>query len=410
MTEENISQEDAVPTENGQSTGEDTEGDASSDLREQLTELEGKTTVSTGEKSPLLSGEETFETLIAQICDGTDLLFLPKRGTIIVTDVESVIAEAYWLRKKHPDAVGSEDIKLHTIADGEYELAIDSYGFYNTVIVKYKGGTVKESYNDLVRAFDEVPYEVEYDTDSREEAQMKAKALLAAQLREHQMSVTGRILYDGDLDVGDIVTFENPQTLKDQIHIANGEEPEYMFLLGYSMSWDASSYIEADVELYYAPASPQPPEVPEYGSNYSKGDVQKAIEEIGAVVSTFSYSSACQTHDCIQEQKTGDCFGLSDYIAVEFAKRGIRAVIYEYPTSVARHHQVKYESNGQLIEFPYSRFIKDHTFYSESIPDDASIFKEYGPGNLTGTEMSNTTTGNNSINNNSEQNSDEDTN
>ena len=55
------------------------------------------------------------------------------------------------------------------------------------------------------------------------------------------------------------------------------------------------------------------------------GDVQKAIEEIGAVVSTFSYSSACQTHDCIQEQKTGDCFGLSDYIAVEFAKKIAKA-------------------------------------------------------------------------------------
>ena len=142
----------------------------------------------------------------------------------------------------------------------------------------------------------------------------------------------------------------------------------------------------------------------------TKSAMQKAIEEIGAVVSTFSYSSACQTHDCIQEQKTGDCFGLSDYIAVEFAKRGIRAVIYEYPTSVARHHQVKYESNGQLIEFPYSQYVKDHTFYSESIPDDASIFKEYGPGNLTGTKMSNTTTGSNSTNNNSEENSDENTN
>lgn len=393
MTEENISKSDAVPTESGQTTGsDDTETDVASDLKEQLTELEGKQTVSTGEKSSLLSGEQTFEELIATICDGTDLLFLPKRGNIIITDVESVISEAYWLRKNHPDAVGAEDVKLHTIADGEYELAIDSYGFYNTVVVKYKGGIVKESYNDLVRAFDEVPYEVEYDTASKEAAQMKAKALLAAQLREHQMSVTGRILYDGDLDVGDILTFENPLTLKDQIHIANGEEPEYMFLLGYSVSWSADSYIEADVELYYAPESPSPLEVPEYGNSYAQGDVQKAIEEIGAVVSTFSYSSACQTHDCIQEQKTGDCFGLSDYIAVEFAKRGIRAVIYEYPTSVARHHQVKYESNGQLIEFPYSQFVKDHTFYSESIPSDASIFKEYGPGNLTGTETNNKTT------------------
>ena len=79
MTEENISKSDAVPTESGQTTGsDDTETDATSDLKEQLTELEGKQTVSTGEKSPLLSGEQTFEELIATICDGTDLLFLPK--------------------------------------------------------------------------------------------------------------------------------------------------------------------------------------------------------------------------------------------------------------------------------------------------------------------------------------------
>ena len=45
MTEENISKSDAVPTESGQTTGsDDTETDAASDLKEQLTELEGKQT------------------------------------------------------------------------------------------------------------------------------------------------------------------------------------------------------------------------------------------------------------------------------------------------------------------------------------------------------------------------------
>ena len=107
--------------------------------------------------SPLLDGEMTFEELVGEICNGIDLLFLCKRSTVVVTDYSSIYAEAKYLRDNYHSSVQAEDIALWQLEDGTYELDVNEYGFYNTVIVKYKNGTIEESYEDLVRVYGKVP-------------------------------------------------------------------------------------------------------------------------------------------------------------------------------------------------------------------------------------------------------------
>ena len=115
-----------------------------------------------GATSPLLEGSMTFEELIKEICEGIDLIFICKRSTVVVTDYESLYAEAKYLRDNYHDSVQAEDIALWQLEDGSYELEVNEYGFYNTVKVNYKNGTITESYEDLVRVYGEVGYPLLY--------------------------------------------------------------------------------------------------------------------------------------------------------------------------------------------------------------------------------------------------------
>ena len=101
--------------------------------------------------SPLLSGEQSFQQLVAEVTNGINILVLCKRNIIKVTDFETLYAEAKVLRdnKKYVD----EDIHLWQLEDGTYSLDVNEYGFYNTVNVVYSGGVVTETYEDLVRVY-----------------------------------------------------------------------------------------------------------------------------------------------------------------------------------------------------------------------------------------------------------------
>ena len=98
--------------------------------------------------SPLLQGEMSFEELVGSICNGIDLLFLTKRSTVVVDDFESIFAEAKYLRDNHSSVVEGENIKLWQLQEDSYEMEVNQHGFYNTVYVKYKNGTVRESFDE----------------------------------------------------------------------------------------------------------------------------------------------------------------------------------------------------------------------------------------------------------------------
>lgn len=205
--------------------------------------------------SPLLSGEQTFQQLIAELTSGTDILCLCKRNVVTVTDFETIYAEAKVFRDNSKYV--NEDIKLWQLEDGTYELDVNEYGFFNTVNVVYSGGTVTETYEDLVRVYG-IMAKTYYDkTLTKSQAQAKAKAYLAAHIREFGMEIKCSILHNPAIDIGDIVTLENPLTLRDAIKSIDKGLPEYLFVKGMSISWDDGGPIRNDLSLSYSPESPE---------------------------------------------------------------------------------------------------------------------------------------------------------
>lgn len=215
--------------------------------------------------SPLLTGDMTFEELVGEVCNGIDLLFLVKKSTVVVTDFETIFAEAKYLRDNNSDIVKGENVKLWQIEEDSFELEVNQHGFYNTVYVEYKDGTVKESYDEFVRVYGEVPITYHDVSVDKTTAIMKAKAYLAAHVRDLEMSVNATILSEPDIDIGDMVTIENPKTLTNAVKTAQGGDPEFLFVNGLSTNWDGEGYIDSDLECKFAPVSPEKKEVPTSG-------------------------------------------------------------------------------------------------------------------------------------------------
>lgn len=205
--------------------------------------------------SPLLSGEQSFQQLVAEVTQGVDVLFLCKRNVIHVTDFATLYAEAQVLRdnQKYVD----EDIHLWQLEDGTYTLDVNEYGFFNTVNVVYSGGTITETYEDLVRVFG-IMAKTYYDkTLTKTQAQAKAKAYLAAHIQEFGMEIKCSILHNPAIEIGDIVTLENPLTLRDAVKKVNKGLPEYLFVKDMSISWDDGGPIKNDLVLSYSPEAPE---------------------------------------------------------------------------------------------------------------------------------------------------------
>lgn len=316
--------------------------------------------------SPLLQGEMTFEALVGEICNGIDLIFATKRTTVVVTDYSGIYAEAKYLRDKKSKIAQNEDIKMWQLEDGTYELDVSEYGFYTTVKVHYKNGTITESYDDLVRVYGEIVahyYEPKIDKTT---AIMKAKAYLAAHVRDFDLSVKANILWNAEIDIGDIVTIDNPLTLRDKTRIEKEKkDPEYFFVMGKSIEWEGEGPIKGTLDLRYGPKSPENKEMKEAGNLYSQSsqsnqntDIQTAIDEVGKMAAKIGYSGECQTHDCVKSNGRGDCWGMSDYIGCELISRGVTIRIQQYPTSSSsRHRSVQYKNeSGQWVNFPYREY------------------------------------------------------
>lgn len=363
MSTTNPSQ-DSNSTTNSSSSGSGitTLNDAAADTVNNNDESSSDSSSNSGGTSPLLEGDMSFEELVGEICKGIDLIFATKRSTVVITDYESIFAEAKYLRDTNNSAVKGEDIQMWQLEEGTYELDVNQYGFYNTVKVYYKNGVITESYEDLVNVYGEMVIEYHEKSLDKRSAQMKAKAYLSAHVRDFNMSIKANILWDGDIDIGDIITIDNPMTLRDQYRKdTEKRDPEYYFVKGKSIEWDEESFITGSLELTYGPESPEQKDVPEVGANYSNsssGDIDKAIDEVGKLAEKISYSGQCQTHDCVQQHKTGDCHGMSDYIACELKSRGVETKIKQYGTSASpRHRSVLYkDKNNKWTRFPYREY------------------------------------------------------
>lgn len=216
--------------------------------------------------SPLLQGEMTFEELVGEICKGIDLMFLCKRSTVVVTDFSTIFAEAQYLRQNNYSSIADEDLHLWQLEEDSYELNVNQHGFYNTVYVKYKNGVVKEQYYDLAKVYGEVSITYTDKNVDKTTAQMKAKSYLAAHLRDFELTVEASVLTEPNIDIGDIVTLNNPQTKQNDVKKSLGMHPDYLFVKGINTSWEGDSYIQSDLELQFSPTSPSKKEVPTAGT------------------------------------------------------------------------------------------------------------------------------------------------
>lgn len=317
--------------------------------------------------SPLLEGSMSFEELIGEITNGIDLIFACKRTTVVVTDYASIYAEAKYLRDNYHSSVQAEDISLWQLEDGTYELDVSEYGFYNTVRVHYKNGVVEESYEDLVRVYGVVAIDYDDKTIDKTTAIMKAKAYLAAHVRDFDMSIKANLLHDAEIDIADIVTLENPMTMRDQYRQdKEHRDPEYLFVAGNSISWDGEGPIYNSIELKYGAKSPEKKDVPEVGNSYgssssvgdsSSSDVAGALEEIGKKYNSYTYCHKCQTASCVKKEKCGDCYGMSDFLSCELTQRGVKNKILQYHSDHSQsgtHRTVRYkDEDGTWKDFPY---------------------------------------------------------
>ena len=182
------------------------------------------------------------------------------------------------------------------------------------------------------------------------------------------MSVKANLLHDADIDIGDIVTLENPMTMRDEYRkTTENRDPEYFFVMGNSISWEGEGGLLNSIELRYGAKSPEKKDVPETGASYSganNSSIQSAIQEVGKMAESISYSGACQTHDCVKDKQQGDCHGMSDFIACELKSKGVTTKIKQYGTSSANNHRsvIYKDSTGEWKSFPYRSFNIDGRF------------------------------------------------
>lgn len=202
-------------------------------------------------------GEYTYETIMNNIAAAIDAQFF-----IVDTTVCFVSFNALMAMSSSETIVKSIQprIEYWQMQHDSYELDINQYGYYNTVIIKYKNGTLKRSFEDLVRVFDEIAITYEEKDLDYEAAQLKAQAYLAAHVRDFGMQVRFSILYTGKITVASFIKVRNPLTMSETL----------FYVYGLNVQWSADNQtMVCDVDCRYGPENPDNPEVPEYGLQYT---------------------------------------------------------------------------------------------------------------------------------------------
>lgn len=205
-------------------------------------------------EDPIYSGDKTYEEIIREFCRASDAHFY-----IIDTTVYLVSYVVMFTRDKYLTGAKTDNLIIENwmIEDDSFELNVDQYGFYNTVEIKYKDGSVTESYEDLVRVFGEVKKVYEEKDIDRRTAEVKALAYLSAHIRDFGMTNKLKCLYTGKMNIGTFVTVMNPLTTNTE-----------MFLIqGINVSFAEDKTFIVDLRLTYGPYNPDNPEIPEVGSD-----------------------------------------------------------------------------------------------------------------------------------------------
>lgn len=144
-----------------------------------------------------------------------------------------------------------------------FEFDVNQYGFYTTVIVNYRHGSVIAENEDLVRVFGQMPITYDEPKLTKTQAEAKAQAYLSAHIRDFAMTIKVTVLHTGKIQVGSFIKLRNPQTMSENLY----------YVYGISTSWDGDNgTFKSDLDLRYGPENPDNPEIPEYGVQAVSGD------------------------------------------------------------------------------------------------------------------------------------------
>lgn len=227
--------------------------------------------------------EYTYETILSNIAAAIDAQFFIVDTTVCFVSFNSLMAMS-----KSEAIVKSiqPTIEFWQLKDDSFELDINQYGYYNTVIIKYKDGELKRAYDDLVRVYGEVPIVYEEPNLNYEGAQLKAQAYLSAHIRDFGMQIRATILYTGKITVASFIKVRNPLTMSESLY----------YVYGINVQWDAQGQtITCDLDMRYGPENPTGPEVPEYGLGYTGTGSESGTNAVyGGAVSTDVAQAARQ--------------------------------------------------------------------------------------------------------------------
>lgn len=98
-----------------------------------------------------------------------------------------------------------------------------------------------------------------------------------------------------------------------------------------------------------------------------KISIKQALKEVGKLMEGKQYSHAYQSYSAFKKYGKGDCWAASYFIACELEKRGVKARILNYPTSMSSNHRsVQYKNDkGKWVNFPYRKY-KIHSWFRDT--------------------------------------------
>jgi hypothetical protein len=301
----------------------------------------------------LIYKDKTFEDCIRRICESTDSVF------IVECNAAFLFPYTDWMQllnqKKGIKHIYKMDMDTDTF---EFNYAND--GFYNSVTVKYKGGSVTEKYEDLIKIYGENNKEFEDEEIDEDTARYKANSYLAQYVRAYNNKTRLRALQRYRYLGGNFYTVQNPLT----------NHNEFYFLKGFSMRTQKKQPLYIDLELGFGPDNPEDIEEPNGGSGTggtTSGGTKDQICQTLAQQIRYSFDYTCDWSDaaCVLQEGKTDCFGMSNLLYTQLTAAGVQARVIEYASSAApsgRHRSVQTNEGGTWTDIDYRSYGFDTNF------------------------------------------------
>lgn len=292
-------------------------------------------------------GEHTYEDVLNNIATAIDAHFFIVGTKVIFVSFSQLVGAL------NKNITGGEvpRITYDLLEEDSFELDINQYGYYNTVEIQYKNGTIKKCYDELVSIFGEIKITYKEPNLDRDTAETKAYAYLIAHVRDFGMEAHVTTLYSGDIIPGMFVYVDNPLFITENPYFVHGAH----------ISWSADNQtLIGDLDLRFGPENPDNLEVPEAGVSYSNksgnvkssaganvsGNIRQAAEQITAGCTTEEekaaaifdwvdkyinyeyYSESRYSSETLLKNKRGNCWDTAYLIYKLCSATGVRCEVW----------------------------------------------------------------------------------